>query len=64
MCAVCCTQEVIVFRGQYSLYVFDVQRAEQDNGVLECNCSARRVWGVPFFLGKYTRFTQMQSRKC
>ena len=34
--------------------------AEQDDGVLECNRSVRRVWEMPSTL----RFTQMQCRKC
>ena len=49
--------------GEYGLHVFDVQRAEQDDGVLECNRTARRVWEMPSTL-KFTRFTQMQCRKC
>jgi len=51
---------LIEFRGQYGLHVFDVQRAEQDSGVLECNRSARRVQEMPSTL----KFTQMQCRKC
>ena len=43
--------------------MFDAQRAEQDDGVLECNRSARRVREIPSTL-KFTRFTQMQCRKC
>ena len=43
--------------------MFDIQRAEQDDGVLECNHSARRVREMPSTL-KFTRFTQMQCRKC
>ena len=43
--------------------MFDIQRAEQDGGVLECNHSARRVRELPSTL-KFTRFTQMQCRKC
>ena len=34
---------VLSFGGQYGLHVFDVQHAEQDSGVLECNHSARRM---------------------
>ena len=53
----------IEFWGQYGLHVFNIQRAEQDDGVLECNHSARRVREMPFTL-KFTRFTQMHCRKC
>ena len=43
--------------------MFDAQRVEQDDGVLECNRSARRVREMPSTM-KFTRFTQMQCRKC
>ena len=61
-----CTQrfrQFIEMRGQYGLHMFDAQHAEQDDGVLECNRSARRVWEM-FSTLKFTRFTQMQCRKC
>ena len=45
------------FRGQYSLHVFNAQRAEQDDGVLECNRNARRVREMPSNL-------KLQCRKC
>ena len=51
------------FRVQYGLHMFDAQHAEQDDGVLECNRSARRVREMPSTL-KFTRFTQMQCKKC
>ena len=38
---------LLSFAGAVQLHVFDVQCAEQDNGVLECNHSARRVWEMP-----------------
>jgi len=50
-----CFRYFIELQGQYSLHVFNVQRAEQDDGVLECNCIVQGGWF-------YTRFTQMQCR--
>jgi len=38
-CAVCCTQSI---QGQYGLHMFDVLRAEQDDGILHCNRSGIR----------------------
>ena len=35
-------------QGQYGLHMFDIQRVEQDNGVLECIHSAREM---PSILG-------------
>ena len=45
---------------QYSLHVFDNQRAEQNDGVLECNRITRGSAGNAFYPGMFTRFTQMQ----
>ena len=47
--------------GQYGLDMFDAQRAEQDDGIFECNRRPRRVREMPSTL-KFTRFTQMQCR--
>ena len=43
--------------------MFDVQRAEQDDGVLERNRSTRRVQEMPSTM-KFARCTQMKCRKC
>ena len=60
MCAVYCIQRFLSF-GASTVYTCSmVSVAEQDDGVLECNRSARRVCEMPSTL----RFTQMQCRKC
>ena len=48
---------LLSIKGQYGLHVFDIQRVEQDNGVLEC---IHIVQGNAFYPGKFTVFTQMQ----
>ena len=39
---------LLSIQGQYGLHMFDIQRVEQDNGVLECIHSAREM---PSILG-------------
>ena len=63
VCTVYCMQRLLSFGASTVYTLFDVQRAEQEDGVLECNRSAKRVREMPSTL-KFTRFTQMQWRKC